>query len=88
MLHFDITITGKVQNVGYRFYAQKTAHAFDITGFVKNQKDSSVYIEAEGEEENLKRFVEWCHKGPPWAEVESVAVNPSPPKGMRGFLVR
>jgi acylphosphatase len=27
--HYDITITGKVQNVGFRFYAQKTAHELD-----------------------------------------------------------
>lgn len=87
-LHYDIIITGKVQNVGFRFYAQKSAHELEITGFVKNQKDGSVYIEAEGEEESLKQFVEWCHKGPPWATVEVVTVNKSPVMNHRGFLVK
>jgi acylphosphatase len=87
-LHYDIIITGKVQNVGFRFYAQKSAHELEITGFVKNQKDGSVYIEAEGEEESLKQFVDWCHKGPPWANVETVAANKSPVMNHRGFLVK
>lgn len=88
MKHLEITITGKVQNVGFRFYAQKTAHELDLTGFVKNRKDGSVYIEAEGEEENLKRFVDWCHKGPPWASVETVSVIEAPLVNFRGFLVK
>lgn len=87
-LHYDILITGKVQNVGFRFYAQKSAHELDITGFVKNRKDGSVFIEAEGEEESLKLFVDWCHKGPPWATVETVTVNESPVMNYRGFLVK
>jgi acylphosphatase len=45
----------------------KKLHMNLITGFVKNLKNGSVYIEAEGEEESLKAMVEWCHKGPPWA---------------------
>lgn len=86
--HYDIIITGKVQNVGFRFYAQKAAHKFDITGFVKNKEDGSVYIEAEGEEDNLRHFIDWCHKGPPWAMVKTVTVNPSPAINHRGFLVK
>jgi acylphosphatase len=86
--HYDITITGKVQNVGFRFYAQKTAHELDLSGFVKNEKDGSVYIEVEGDDDHLKKFIEWCHKGPPWASVETVTVNPSPVMNMRGFLVK
>lgn len=86
--HYDITITGKVQNVGFRFYAQKTAHELELTGFVKNSKDGNVHIEVEGDEENLNKFVTWCHKGPPWATVDSVVVNQSPVMHYRGFLVR
>lgn len=88
LLHYDIIITGKVQNVGFRFYAQKKAHELDITGSVKNRSDGSVYIEAEGEEENLRNYVNWCHKGPPWAEVLDVKVNESPVMNIRGFLVK
>ena len=86
--HYDITITGKVQNVGFRFYAQKTAHELEVTGFVKNLKNGSVYIQAEGEEESLKAMVEWCHKGPPWASIETVTVEESSVLNMRGFLVK
>ncbi len=88
ILHYDITIEGKVQNVGFRFYAQKKAHEFEITGSVRNQRDGSVFIEAEGEEENLSQYIKWCHKGPPWASVTNVRVNQSPVMNYRGFLVK
>ncbi len=83
----DIIIRGRVQNVGFRYYAQKTATRYDICGLAKNQRDGSVYIEAEGEAANLKEFVAWCHTGPPWAEVVEVLVNPAPLSNIKGFHV-
>ncbi len=88
IFHYDIKIEGKVQNVGFRFYAQKKAHELEITGYVKNMKDGSVFIEAEGEEINLNQYVNWCHKGPPWATVTDVKVNQSPVMKYRGFLIK
>jgi acylphosphatase len=70
-----LTISGRVQNVGFRFHTQKTAQKHGIFGFVKNQNDGSVYIEAEGEEENLDHFILWCHKGPNWARVDEVKIQ-------------
>ncbi|MDP2424584.1 MAG: acylphosphatase [Bacteroidales bacterium] len=86
--HYDIIIRGRVQNVGFRFYAQRTAQALNIIGFVKNRHDGSVYIEAEGEEENLQHFIAWCRQGPSWAAVIEVLVNAAPLKNFNGFLVQ
>lgn len=83
-----IKVFGKVQNVGFRHHTQKTAERHHITGFVKNQPDGSVYIEAEGDEENLDHFVLWCHKGPMWARVDHVAVQETPLQGFDGFTVK
>lgn len=87
-LHYDITVRGKVQNVGFRYYTQKKALELQISGFVKNQPDGTVYIEAEGGEEELHGFIAWCHRGPQWARVESVTVNPAPLMQYSGFIVK
>ena len=47
-------VYGKVQGVGFRYYTHKKANELGLNGFVKNKPDGSVYIEAEGEENNLK----------------------------------
>ena len=70
--HFNITITGKVQGVAYRYWAEKNANELGIVGFVKNNNDGSVYMEIEGELEVLKKFLDECVAGPRNAEVKDV----------------
>ncbi len=70
MIAKTFKIYGKVQNVGFRFYTKKTAEKYHIKGFVKNQADGSVYVEAEGGKLNMLAFEAWCKKGPDWARVK------------------
>jgi acylphosphatase len=63
------------------------AEQYSINGFVRNEKDGSVYIEAEGEEENLKQFVAWCHHGPPHAEVQQVDLKEGSVQGFKKFEI-
>jgi acylphosphatase len=44
-------------------------------GIVHNELDGSLYIEAEGIESDLNKFVEWCKQGPPGSKVEEVKVE-------------
>lgn len=83
-----LKIYGKVQNVGFRYHARKTAENHQIAGFVMNQPDGSVYIEAEGEEVNLDHFILWCQKGPMWARVNEVKIQTSQVQDFKGFLIR
>jgi len=85
---YSIRVTGKVQNVGFRFYTQKTAMEFNILGFVKNENDGSVYIEAEGESDALEAFIHWCRKGPEWARVDSFDIQEQPLMKYKDFTVR
>ncbi|MCS7297618.1 MAG: acylphosphatase [Bacteroidia bacterium] len=68
-------IYGRVQGVFFRKYAQMTAQALGIGGFVRNEPDGSVLAEIEGAEEELERFVQWAHRGSPAARVERVEVE-------------
>jgi acylphosphatase len=61
---YKIIVRGKVQGVNYRYNAQAMAHKYDLTGFIRNEADGSVFAHAEGEEENLNKFIEWCNTGP------------------------
>ncbi len=67
-----LKVYGKVQGVGFRFYTQKRAQELSLKGFVQNKTDGSVYIEAEGETEQIEMFVLWCDEGPSWARVTKV----------------
>lgn len=74
-----------MQRVGFRFTAMQMAYRHGIMGFVKNMDDSSVYIEAEGEEEHLRAFLQWCKRGPFGSKVEKVEVAESETKGFKAF---
>ncbi len=72
MKHLNIKIYGRVQGVSFRYYGREKARDMGLKGFVRNEPDGTAYFEVEGEEENLKKFLEWCHKGPDTARVEKV----------------
>jgi acylphosphatase len=75
MKHLNITLTGKVQRVGFRFSAIEVAHRYDIKGIVMNSGSDAVYLEAEGEGEGLDMFLKWCAKGPAGARIDKVEVS-------------
>lgn len=87
MKHLKIKIYGKVQGVFYRATTKAVADQLGIKGFVRNEKDDTVYIEAEGDEFSLSEFVEFCHKGPDRAIVEKVELLPGELKNYRNFEI-
>jgi acylphosphatase len=86
--HFNIHIYGRVQGVHYRVSAVEVANNLGIKGFARNEKNESVYIEAEGEENSLSQFVDWCRKGPSRAKVELVEVNEDEMKNYTTFAIQ
>jgi acylphosphatase len=85
---YRITVSGKVQNVGFRYYTARTAQEFNIDGLVRNEPDGTVYIEAEGEKDALDGFVSWCRRGPQWARVDGFDIQEQPAMNYKGFNVR
>ena len=69
-----IVIVGRVQGVGYRYAAVQIAFAIGVLGWVRNRQDGSVEALAQGEHDAVERFVTWCRRGPPLAQVAEVAL--------------
>ncbi|MFN8179969.1 MAG: acylphosphatase [bacterium] len=87
MKHFDIRVTGLVQGVFFRASTQRAAEELGVSGTVRNEPDGSVFIEVEGPDDALERFVAWCRRGPSRARVERVAVSEGKLRGYAGFAV-
>jgi len=86
--HFHIRVRGFVQGVFFRYTAKEEAEKLHISGFARNEPDGSVYIEAEGEEEDLNRFLTWCHNGPGAAKVKNVEVGDGEVRDFQEFEIR
>jgi len=83
-----IVVQGRVQNVGFRYYTFQTARSLNLSGFVKNEMDGTVYIEVEGDENSVNRFIQAIRKGPSWARVDHVDINTCPIQNHSEFYVR
>jgi acylphosphatase len=82
-------ITGRVQGVGFRYFAHDVASREGVHGWAKNLPDGRVEISAEGEREAMERFERQIRHGPPSARVTSVETDDSIPTGTDyGFSVR
>ena len=70
-----LKIYGRVQMVMYRDSARRQAKKLDLTGWVMNKSDGAVELIAEGKEENLKQFIDWCYNGSILAKVNKININ-------------
>jgi len=73
MVQYEITISGRVQGVGYRFFAVQKANELGITGWVKNSVDGGVTIVAQGIEEEIKTFIDYLYVGPTRSRVDQIS---------------
>lgn len=72
MTRLTLKIHGFVQGVGFRWNIRRLAEESRLVGYVKNLLDGTVEVIAEGEEEQLKKLLEYCKIGPQRAIVEKV----------------
>jgi acylphosphatase len=82
-----LLIKGRVQKVGYRASCIEAAKENNISGNVRNTPDGNVYVDAEGEEADLQKFIAWCHKGPFWAIVTDIEETEDKLTGYKGFEI-
>ena len=84
----DVRVTGRVQGVSFRMYAEREAHRLGVTGWVRNEPDGSVALHVEGERQAVDAMVAWCREGPSYATVDAVDVTPTDPTGGSDFTTR
>mgnify|MGYP003395876455 FL=1 len=71
----ECTVSGRVQMVMYRDFVTRSARKLGIVGEVWNERDGTVRIVAEGDEERLNLLIKLLHKGSLLARVEAVTVD-------------
>ena len=83
-----LIIRGRVQGVGYRWWATDTARGLGLDGWVRNRRDGSVELLAIGPEDAINDLSEACRRGPSGAAVSSVERAPADNDGGPGFQAR
>ena len=68
--HVHITVAGQVQGVGFRYHTYTMARQLGITGWVRNEYDGTVEIEAQGGDREMSLFLAEVKKGPFHARVD------------------
>jgi acylphosphatase len=82
-------LSGRVQGVGFRWFAEEAARFEGLSGWVENNLDGTVEIFAEGDQEAMWRFEGKIRRGPSGARVEKVRVDDEIPSGRSGeFTIR
>ncbi|HSA59721.1 MAG TPA: acylphosphatase [bacterium] len=70
-----VLISGRVQGVCFRMYAEEEAQRRGLTGWVRNLPSGQVEALFEGEKTAVEEIVVWCRRGPPAARVDKIDEN-------------
>ncbi len=81
MIGVRVYVSGVVQGVGFRYFTRKLAKEIGVKGYVKNLSDGRVLAVAEGEKEQIDKFISGVRRGPRSAVVRSVEVEEYEPTG-------
>ena len=78
-------VRGRVQGVGFRFYAERAARELGILGWVRNLPDGTVETLADGDDEAVQRYMERLRKGPLGSRVDAVDVSEAAAEASAGL---
>lgn len=70
-----VRVSGRVQGVFFRQSTKDVAVSLSLTGWVRNEDDGSVLLEAWGSKEKLESLVNWCRHGPSSAKVIDISIE-------------
>jgi len=83
-----LIIRGRVQGVGYRWWARGEALALGLDGWVRNRTDGAVELAAAGPGPAIEQLVQACRIGPSAAQVDTVERHDAEDAGLSGFQER
>jgi acylphosphatase len=81
-------VRGRVQGVGYRYFALEAAERFGIKGYARNLHSGEVEVHAEGDQAALEGFKLELERGPRMARVTEVVESDVPSGSYSSFLIR
>jgi acylphosphatase len=87
LMSVHLIARGRVQGVWYRASTREQALQLGLLGWAKNCADGTVEIHAEGEQDTLEKFISWCRKGPPAAQVSALDIEWIKPQGLTTFEI-
>ena len=67
-----VTVRGRVQGVGYRYFVEREAQLRDLEGWVRNRRDGSVEAVFSGSADAVAAMIAACRRGPSSARVDAV----------------
>lgn len=80
-------IGGRVQGVGFRYFAQRAAAELGLTGYARNLDDGRVEVYAVGPEARLSEFGGRLRQGPHWGEVRAVEEQEAEVRDYGSFVI-
>jgi acylphosphatase len=80
-------IKGRVQGVGYRYFAKNAAEKLGLTGYARNLDDGSVEVVAVGPESKVADLLASLQRGPRLSEVRGVEHEPAPIESHSSFEI-
>jgi acylphosphatase len=78
----QVTIRGRVQGVGFRYWVEQEASERGLKGWVRNRRDGSVEALFAGPAPVVAEMTGICRRGPPSARVEAVREEPAGPDAL------
>ena len=83
-----LIVSGQVQGVSYRDTCRRVAEAHDVSGWVRNLRQSQVEAVLEGDVAAVDAVIDWARQGPDQAAVSDVKIREERPQGLEGFQIR
>ena len=75
---YKILLSGRVQGVGFRYFAESIADKYSVKGYVRNTVNGKVEIVSQGEEEEVRAFIEEVKKGPAFSVITGASLEEIP----------
>ena len=79
---------GRVQGVGFRYFAERAAQQLGLTGYARNLDDGRVEVYAAGPPEKINQFAGLLRMGPRWADVRGVEEQEAAVEDRGSFDIR
>jgi acylphosphatase len=81
-------ISGRVQGVGFRYFAERAAREAGVTGWVRNLPNGNVEVHANGTRAQIERIESRLRQGPPRSDIRGCDSFDVEPTGAQAFEIR